>query len=209
MFYRAFLLAAGMTITITATALNASVAAEPARRPPNFVVIVADDMGFSDAGSYGGEIATPNLDRLARDGLRFAVLQHRSLLVVAGLHLDRLLCPAGPPRRAAGRPALGRQTASAPLFVSELKRIRQGKGDLVLSGMKTGVQEIFELLEFDNFLKSFPPSKRPSIRVLGIKGKGIPEARVQALTVSTHGVRALFICGLAFTAPSGGVLMPL
>lgn len=42
------------------------------------------------------------------------------------------------------------------IFVSELKRIRQGKGDLVLSGMKTGVQEIFELLEFDTFLKSFP-----------------------------------------------------
>ena len=38
---------------------------------PNFLVIVADDMGFSDAGCYGGEIATPNLDRLAQNGLRF------------------------------------------------------------------------------------------------------------------------------------------
>ncbi|HRK17301.1 MAG TPA: sulfatase-like hydrolase/transferase, partial [Prosthecobacter sp.] len=37
----------------------------------NFVVILADDMGWSDAGCYGGEIATPNLDALARDGLRF------------------------------------------------------------------------------------------------------------------------------------------
>jgi arylsulfatase len=43
--------------------------AEPAR--PNVLLIVADDMGFSDAGCYGGEIATPNLDALARDGLRF------------------------------------------------------------------------------------------------------------------------------------------
>src|SRR5262245_18637845 len=33
-------------------------------RPPNVVVILADDMGFSDAGCYGGEIRTPNLDRL-------------------------------------------------------------------------------------------------------------------------------------------------
>lgn len=39
--------------------------------PPNFVVILADDMGFSDAGCYGGEIATPTLDSLARDGVRF------------------------------------------------------------------------------------------------------------------------------------------
>jgi arylsulfatase len=35
------------------------------------VLIVADDMGFSDAGCYGGEIETPNLDRLAAGGLRF------------------------------------------------------------------------------------------------------------------------------------------
>jgi arylsulfatase len=35
------------------------------------LIILADDMGFSDAGCYGGEIATPNLDRLAKDGLRF------------------------------------------------------------------------------------------------------------------------------------------
>jgi arylsulfatase len=38
---------------------------------PNVVLILADDMGFSDAGCYGGEIATPNLDALAKNGLRF------------------------------------------------------------------------------------------------------------------------------------------
>ncbi|MGB3799436.1 MAG: sulfatase-like hydrolase/transferase, partial [Lewinella sp.] len=38
---------------------------------PNIVIILADDMGYSDLGCYGGEIATPNLDRLAADGLRF------------------------------------------------------------------------------------------------------------------------------------------
>src|SRR5437870_8318143 len=43
--------------------------AEPSR--PNILLIMADDMGFSDAGCYGGEIATPNLDRLAANGLRF------------------------------------------------------------------------------------------------------------------------------------------
>ncbi len=39
---------------------------------PNVLIVIADDMGFSDASCYGGEIATPNLDGLARDGLRFA-----------------------------------------------------------------------------------------------------------------------------------------
>src|SRR3954447_3800682 len=38
---------------------------------PNIVLIVADDLGFSDLGCYGSDIATPNLDRLAADGLRF------------------------------------------------------------------------------------------------------------------------------------------
>src|SRR5262249_15617010 len=38
---------------------------------PNVLIIVADDMGFSDAGCYGGEISTPNLDTLAKNGLRF------------------------------------------------------------------------------------------------------------------------------------------
>ena len=39
--------------------------------PPNILVVMSDDMGFSDIGCYGGEIATPNLDRLAAGGLRF------------------------------------------------------------------------------------------------------------------------------------------
>src|SRR5918996_1480890 len=39
---------------------------------PNVVLILADDMGFSDIGCYGGEIQTPNIDRLARDGVRLS-----------------------------------------------------------------------------------------------------------------------------------------
>ncbi|ROW10413.1 hypothetical protein VMCG_01606 [Cytospora schulzeri] len=36
---------------------------------PNFLIVVADDLGFSDTGPYGGEIPTPTLDRLAREGV--------------------------------------------------------------------------------------------------------------------------------------------
>jgi arylsulfatase len=39
---------------------------------PNVLFILADDLGFSDLGCYGGEIETPNLDGLATDGLRFS-----------------------------------------------------------------------------------------------------------------------------------------
>lgn len=49
---------------------GAAIAAAPATKP-NIVVILVDDMGFSDLGCYGSEINTPNLDKLAADGLRF------------------------------------------------------------------------------------------------------------------------------------------
>ena len=42
-----------------------------AAEKPNVIVILADDMGYSDIGCYGSEIETPNLDALAVNGLRF------------------------------------------------------------------------------------------------------------------------------------------
>src|ERR1051326_1177013 len=51
--------------------------AAPAKRP-NILLIVADDLGYSDPGCYGGEIATPNLDRLATRGVRFTQLYSRA-----------------------------------------------------------------------------------------------------------------------------------
>jgi arylsulfatase len=51
-------------------AVAPAVEAQPAKKP-NIVMIVADDMGFADLGSYGSEISTPNMDALATDGVRF------------------------------------------------------------------------------------------------------------------------------------------
>jgi len=41
----------------------------------NIVIIVADDLGFSDTGCFGGEINTPNIDRLGYNGIRFRDFQ--------------------------------------------------------------------------------------------------------------------------------------
>lgn len=41
-----------------------------ASRRPNVLIILADDLGFSDVGCFGSEIQTPNIDRLAAEGLR-------------------------------------------------------------------------------------------------------------------------------------------
>src|SRR5580704_16669912 len=45
--------------------------AETTTNRPNIVLILADDLGFSDLGCYGSEIQTPNIDQLAAGGLRF------------------------------------------------------------------------------------------------------------------------------------------
>jgi len=41
-------------------------------KPPNIIILLVDDMGFADIGSYGSEIATPNLDALAAEGVKFS-----------------------------------------------------------------------------------------------------------------------------------------
>jgi arylsulfatase len=58
-----------LQVLLFAPALDATTAA--AEKRPNIVVILSDDMGWSDLGCYGGEIATPTLNSLAENGVRF------------------------------------------------------------------------------------------------------------------------------------------
>ncbi len=64
-----------LALTLTLGAMHAH-AEDPLQgqqknKKPNILLIVADDMGYSDLGSYGGEINTPVLDKLAQLGMRF------------------------------------------------------------------------------------------------------------------------------------------
>jgi len=49
-----------------------------AAEKPNVIIILVDDMGFSDIGAYGGEINTPNIDKLAANGVRFSQFYNAS-----------------------------------------------------------------------------------------------------------------------------------
>jgi len=65
------LLTLGGSLGFILAAWGTDVPQAAAAAPPNFVIILADDLGFSDVGCYGGEIDTPHLDQLAQNGLRF------------------------------------------------------------------------------------------------------------------------------------------
>ncbi len=63
---RFLLLSLAVSLSLTASLLHA------ADRPPNVVIVFADDMGYGDLGCYGAQgYATPNLDRMAQEGMRF------------------------------------------------------------------------------------------------------------------------------------------
>ena len=83
--YRLQLLLPLLTLLIIGTA--------PAADRPNVVLIVCDDLGYSDIGCYGGEIQTPNLDRLASEGLRFSQFYNASVCVMTRAALYTGLYP--------------------------------------------------------------------------------------------------------------------
>jgi arylsulfatase A-like enzyme len=62
-------------------------AADAPVKKPSIVVILADDMGYSDPGCFGGEIATPAIDRLAQEGIRLTHFQNRGICIVSRLSL--------------------------------------------------------------------------------------------------------------------------
>ncbi len=81
--------------------------------PPNIVVIMADDMGFSDLGCYGGEIETPHLDALAAGGLRFSQFYN-----TAKCHSSRVSLLTGQYCIAAGDTSLSHAVTTAEVLGS-------------------------------------------------------------------------------------------
>jgi arylsulfatase A-like enzyme len=67
-FLRISIICVGLVLSVP---LQSTLIAAPPSSKPNILLILADDLGYSDLGCYGGEIRTPNLDALAADGLRF------------------------------------------------------------------------------------------------------------------------------------------
>ena len=100
---RSFLKQAGLGAAALGMASRAGAAPE-GDKPPNIVLIMVDDMGYSDPGCYGGEIDTPNIDRLAREGLRFSQFYNNAKCsptrasLLTGLYSQQVGVSGGPNR---------------------------------------------------------------------------------------------------------------
>jgi len=86
-----------LILTLFLSAWVASQATFAAEAKPNILIILADDLGFSDLGCYGSDIATPNLDRLAANGLRFTQFYNTARFwptrgaLITGYHAQQIL----------------------------------------------------------------------------------------------------------------------
>lgn len=104
-------------------AAHAGHAAERAAQP-NVVLILADDLGYSDLGCYGGEIDTPHLDRLADGGLRFTQFYNTArcwpsrAAVLTGYYAQQVRRDAIPGEKFGGR---ARRPSWAPLLPQMLR----------------------------------------------------------------------------------------
>jgi arylsulfatase len=135
-----------------------SLCAAPASRPPNFVIFLADDMGFSDAGCYGGEIATPNLDALAAHGIRYTQFYNTArcwptrAALLTGYYAQQVgfdVLPDVDGGRARKRPSWA-HLLSEYLRTLGYRNYHSGKWHLDSSPLKCGFDRSYALLDYDH-----------------------------------------------------------
>jgi arylsulfatase len=140
----------------------AALAAVPTR--PNFLILLADDLGYSDLGCYGGEIKTPRLDALAAGGLRFTQFYNTARCWPTRASLLTGYYPQSIRRdEAAGNPriALGNRPEWAPLLPEMLRPLgyrtyHSGKWHLDGSTRAGGFDRSYRLEDTDRY---FNPNK--------------------------------------------------
>ena len=98
-------------VSVAAVTFTSATSQAKQQTSPNVVVIMADDLGYSDIGCYGGEIDTPNLDSLAANGLRFSQFYN-----TAKCHSSRVSLLTGQYCLAAGDVSLSHAVTSAEVL---------------------------------------------------------------------------------------------
>ena len=130
-----------------------------AQQKPNVLLIMADDMGFSDLGCYGGEIDTPNLDSLANGGLRFTQFYNTGRCwptrasLLTGFYPHQVRRDAVPGIPSGGR---GQRPDWAPLVTKQLNTLgyrcyHSGKWHLDGMPMENGFEHSYYLRDQHRF----------------------------------------------------------
>jgi arylsulfatase len=185
---------------------------------PNVVVILADDLGYSDAGCYGGEIATPHLDRLATGGLRFTQFYNTArcwptrAALLTGYYAQQVRRDALPDVPGGAAPKFQRP-GWAPLLPQRLKPLGyrsyySGKWHIDGTPSEGGFDRSYELQDQGRF---FAP-RRHQEDGMALPSPAADESWYSSTAIADHAIRCLqdhaashasqpFFQYVAFTAP--------
>ena len=123
---------------------------------PNFLVILADDMGYSDLGCYGSEIQTPNLDRLAANGLRYTQFYNTARCwptrgaLLTGYYAQQIRRDALPNAPRAERPTWARLLPKL-LKEQSYRSYHSGKWHVNSTPIAQGFDQSYWLEDYDRF----------------------------------------------------------
>ena len=167
-----------LAMVLFCTATSLSRAAEGTR--PNVLIIVADDLGYSDLGCYGGEIETPQLDRLAANGLKFSQCYSTGrcwssrAAILTGYYAQQVRRDALPKVPSAGgrgiRPSWA-QLLPVMLKPQGYRSYHSGKWHIDGSPLKNGFEHAYVIDDHDRYFyprnhteddKPLPPVERDS-----------------------------------------------
>ncbi|MDZ8117025.1 arylsulfatase [Pontiella agarivorans] len=166
-----------MKLRITLVAALSAVGIQltvPAANQPNIILIMADDMGYSDIGCYGGEIDTPNIDRLAAEGMRFRQFYNNAKCTTTRASLMSGLYPQLDKK---GKPFLSDDMLTLPqaMKLAGYRTILSGKWHLGNSSghlpIDRGFDESYGLFDgccnFFDPARPIPTSKKKKVRWFG------------------------------------------
>ena len=209
----ALLLVLGSAAAAVASGFHAATVALSLAARPNFLLIMADNMGYSDAGCYGGEIETPNLDSLAEGGLRYAQFYSTGRCwpsrgcVMTGYYAQQIRRDTFPGAELGNRPAWA---PLLPVLLREAgyRNYHSGKWHIDGEPLNNGFDESYLLLDQNRF---FSPTKH------WLNGAPLPQPAKDSgyyatIAIADHAVNTLqdhaanhpgqpFFHYLAFTAP--------
>ncbi len=214
----AFALLANNSPALIAGSGNVATAKKPNVPKPNVLVILADDLGYSDLGCYGSEISTPNLDQLATNGLRYSSFYNTArcwptrAALLTGYYPQQIHRDALPTIPGGAAPKF-RRPVWAPLLPHLLKPLGyrsyySGKWHIDGTPAEGGFDHSYELGDQGRY---FRPGKHLE------DGKPLPSAQFEkayysTIAIADHAIRCLvdhaasnadkpFFQYVAFTAP--------